>query len=43
MISQNLELNLFRSLLSDEDLSDPETEEQRQVRYDREFAQFLQK
>ena len=43
MISQNLELNPPRSPLSDEDLSDSETKEQRQVRFDRELAQFLQR
>jgi len=37
-ISQNLELNPPRSPILVEDLSDLETEEQRQVRYDREFA-----
>ena len=41
MISQNLVLNPPRSPLSDEDLSDLETAEQMQVRYDRGFAQFL--
>ena len=43
LITQNLELNPPRSPLLDEDLSDPETKEQRQVRYDREFAEFLQR
>jgi hypothetical protein len=41
MIFQNLELNPPRSPILDEDLSDPEIEKQRQVRYDSEFAELL--
>jgi hypothetical protein len=40
-ISLSLELDPPRSPISDDETSEPETEEQQQVRYDREFAKFL--
>jgi len=42
-ISQSLELDPPRSPILDDEPSEPETEEQQQVRYDREFAKFLQR
>jgi hypothetical protein len=41
LISQSLELDPPRSLISDDETSELETEEQQQVRYDREFTEFL--
>ena len=41
-IAARLELDPPRSPLSDEGASEPETKEQQQARYDREFAEFLQ-
>ena len=42
-IAARLELDPHRSPLSDEAASEPETEEQQQGRYDKEFAKFLQR
>ena len=42
-IASRLELVPPRSPLSDEVGSEPETEEQLQARYDREYAEFLQR
>ena len=42
-IACNLELDPPRSPLSDEVASEPKTEEQEQARYDREYAEFLQR
>ena len=42
-IASRLELEPPRSLVLDEAASDPETEEQQQARYDREYAEFLQR
>ena len=41
-IAARLKLEPPRSPLSDEAASEPETEEQQQARYDKEFAEFLQ-
>ena len=42
-IAARLELDPPRSPLSNEAASEPEIEEQQQARYDREFAEFLQR
>ena len=42
-IASSLELDPLRSPLSDEVASEPETKEQLQARYDREYAEFLQR
>ena len=42
-IASRLELEPPRSLVSDEAASEPKTEEQQQARYDREYAEFLQR
>ena len=41
-IASRLELELPRSPVSDEAVSEPETEEQQQARYDREYIEFIQ-
>ena len=42
-IASRLELDPPRSPLSDEAASEPETEEQQQARYDREYVEFIQR
>ena len=42
-IATRLELDPPRSPLSDEAASEPETEEQQQARYDREYVDFIQR
>ena len=42
-IASRLELEPPRSPVSNEAASEPETEEQQQARYDREYVEFLQR
>ena len=42
-IASRLELDPPRSPLSDEAISEPETKEQQQARYDREYVEFIQR
>ena len=42
-IASRLELEPPRSLVSDEAASEPKTKEQQQAKYDREYAEFIQR